>query len=296
MAACTQDAIVDFIEPLITGFADLWSKTLVNVPTHEGLVFGSCYTSCGSCGITNVVGLDTLELSMSGGSLNTRVYFSQCAIRDYALILLQFEDVSLQVSTALHATGGLNNAVLNAAYDNSYALFSGYVLLTVPVDASKNNNLPASTEFLFTECTADATLKARWTPTTLAMWASEELFNDVPVEALLTKYTDTLNVYLKSKVPNEFFSFLQAANAKKMCVVPTAGLQTCNATQGPTNPCDICDTCCKCAIQQRCDGECEYCKCISCESPLIGSLALYSALACVVVFIAFYIRIRYTTK
>jgi hypothetical protein len=296
MAACTQDAILDFIEPLVIGFADLWSKVLVNAPKREGLAFGSCYSSCGSCGITNVAGLDTLELSMTGSSLNTRVFFSQCAIRDYALILLEIDATPLQIDTALRVTGGLNNTVFNEAYQNSFASFSGYLLLTVPVDTSNNTRLPASTNFLFTEMTADVVIKARWTPDTLSMWSSEELFSDIPVESLLNKYTETLNAYLKTKVPYEFLKFLQAANATKMCVVPNFVPQVCNLTQGPTDACNICDTCCKCAIQQRCDNECEGCECIGCSSPLIGSLALYSALACMVVFIVLYVRIRYTTK
>lgn len=296
MATCTQDAIQDFIDPLIDGFADLWTTILVDVPTREGLAFGSCYSSCGSCGITNVVGLDTMELSMNGNALNMRVFFSQCAIRDYALILLQIDDMSLKVSTALHATGGLQNNVLNKSYENSHATFSGYVLITVPIDTSSNTSMPAYTTFLFTECTADVSLKARWTPSTLAGWSTEDLFSDVPVESLLVKYTDSLNAYLKTRAPQHFVKFLQAANEKKMCIIPHSGVQTCTSTQSPANACDICDTCCKCAIQQRCDGECENCKCIDCKSPLIGSLALYSALLCMVVFIVLYLKIRYTTK
>lgn len=281
---CNAAQINAFLQPLTTSFSDIWLECVKNAPTRSGEAFGSCYSICGSVGITNV-SLQDIAID----PVTSRLFFSQCAIRDYALILVQIPEQNLDVNVTIRATGSVSDTTFTYGPQTMYATFSGNMLITVPITIKQS-----STKFEFSDCMVDANLNARFTPASLvsvsSMLNADLFYNSLPIESTLNTYVASLNAYLKKEVPGRFRRLLQANDLEASCTVPGFSAQQCTSSVSPTMACDICDTCCKCMMQQRCDNECEGCKCISCSSPILGSIFMYTCILLVLVFIFFYLR------
>jgi len=281
---CTSANVADFLRPLSTSFSDIWLQCIQDAPTRSGEAFGSCYSICGSVGITNV-SLETISLD----PITTRLFFSQCALRDYALILVQIPEQTTDVNVTIRATGSVADVLFAYGPATMVATVSGNMLLTVPINVTDT-----TTEFQFSDCTADANLSARFSASSLTSVSNAQhgdlFFTSLPIESTLNAYMTNLNAYLKTQVPKRFRRLLQAKDVLASCKVPAFSAQECTASAGPSTACDICDTCCKCMMQQRCDNECESCKCVSCSSPIMGSIFMYVCILLILVFIFFYLR------
>ena len=289
--ALTASAVQQFLAPLQgtqSQFASVWADSMKKAPTRAGKSFGSCYSVCGSVGISNVDDLENLQLDTVGPNVLGRLYFSQCAIQDYALILLQIQEEPLNVHLSVRATGGLDNDAISIGPQGTHATFSGFLLITIPVKIEA-----ATTTFRFSDCTVDASLQARFADLSYFQTNAGDFFNSLPIESTLSEYISTLNAYLKTEIPWRFRKLLQASDASVNCTVPASMNQTCASLVSPTSGCDICDTCCKCTMQQRCDNECESCPCVSCSSPILGSIFMFTCVGLVLVFIVFYLIIRF---
>ena len=131
---------------------------------------------------------------------------------------------------------------------------------------------------------------------TSAQWPDQThaLFPFVPLNDALTQLEASLNAY-SEKVTDRIQGYLNShmTNSTRACEAFQAVDNVCtSATDMPLLPCNGCDTCCKCLVQQRCDGECAKCACINC-SAFNYDLAFLIALAFMFVFVVAYIVLRF---
>jgi hypothetical protein len=150
------------------------------------------------------------------------------------------------------------------------ARLTGILLISVPI---KDKDLH------FEEIDVDAFLYGSWMDSNgdqFNVWpdSSSILFNSVPFDLSLQTYVTELNQSIKSKLVPKVRTFLQAPNVTISCIVPINTEQTCTTlTTFPGEACNPCDTCCKCLVQQRCDGECKNCPCVKCDSIKLWSFS-----------------------
>jgi len=261
---CTIELFQDTLDRLDTS----WLETLQSVvlPKKSAISFGSCYAICGSVGITNVENLQSLDIQ-SGASIS----FTQCGLRDYALLQVPLEvEPYVSFTMQLRATGLGTLWPNDPDYNDAKARITGILLITVPI---KDKDLH------FEDIDVDAFLYGSWLnadgePFNTWPDSSSILFNSVPLDLSLQTYITELNQSIKSKLVPKVRTFLQAPNVSISCIVPQNTEQTCTSlTTFPGEPCNPCDTCCKCLVQQRCDGECAECPCINCESVKLWSFS-----------------------
>jgi len=260
---CTSSVFDDTLSTLTTDFADTWSSVVSKVPKATGISFGSCYTSCGSVGIT-----DTSVYSITLNDNLSQVTFSACKLTDLAVLIVPVE-ISLSCTLALRATGvgytwptpgpGDDGVV----YQNILNI-TGNILVSVPRHSDK---------FDFPHLTVDVMFTGNWT----LEWPDNEniLFNTVPVNELATKYVENFNAAIRGPLSKGLRLSLQSNVVTNNCTFPTLVPNVCTAnTRTATEFCDPCDTCCMCLMQQRCDGECSQCACVQCDNTWYATLFL----------------------
>lgn len=245
-----------------------WLDTLqaVVLPKKSAVSFGSCYAICGSLGITNVENLDQLDIQLQ----NAVASFTQCGLRDYAILQVPLEvEPFITLTMQLRATG-LGTLWPNDPDFIANARITGILLVSVPI---------TDKDFKFEDIEVDAFLYGSWYDSngdSFNVWpdSSSLLFNSVPFDAILNTYVSELNESIKSKLVPNVRKFLQAHNTAINCIVPQNVTQTCSSlTTFPGEACNPCDTCCKCLVQQRCDGECANCPCVKCDSVKLWSFS-----------------------
>ena len=236
------DEIVAIIEP--------------KIPKELGLSFGSCYTSCGSVGITDVT---VANFSINDDPLTLRTSFTTCGNTNLAVLIVPLE-VSLVCTLALRATGighvwptaepGNDNVVSDHNLN-----VTGNILVSVPV---------YGTRYEFSRVRVDVMFSGNWSTT----WPDTEniLYNTVPLNEMSIKYMQRFNEAIRGQFSYKLQIALQAPDIINDCVFPTSIEAECNVTTRTASEfCSPCDTCCMCLMQQRCDGECGACECVECH-------------------------------
>jgi hypothetical protein len=268
-------SITDFtwlVSAISTSWNNQWAPLIANGPTKAGLSWGPCYTSCGSLGITDISGLESIILDDPGANMT----ISTCTLQDYLVLVIPmvqttvFVDLQVRASSTvgLYPTNPIGSQFINGAP----ASLSGFLLVSVPI--SQFGVLETS------RLDVDFSIYASWATPTSWPDTSNVLYNSVPWASILNTWSSQFVQYLRSKVRVPFRNTLQMPNRLLGCRVPLDSTQTCTtATTMPNGPCGPCDTCCKCLVEQRCDGDCADCACVNCEGAYawssIGAIFLF---------------------
>jgi hypothetical protein len=269
---CNITIFTSTINRLNSIWNSAWSEAFSSAPKQSGLVFGSCYSVCGSLGLTNVTGgVPTINIGAASAT------FTTCGITDYATCLVPIDSLNISIATAVRATG---NGLLwpsTGPFVTAPATLSGYLLLTVPV---------SQTLYKFTEISVSIVLNVNfgsnlvWPPDT-----ASAIYPSVPLYELQYQYSTELTTWMQKNLSRTLQKQLQSNDGVFTCNFPAQTDQTCNVgTTMPGSPCHPCDTCCKCLIEQRCDGSCSDCACVNC-SPFGWYITEYLAIIFIVIFI-----------
>ena len=246
---CTVSDFNNILVDLQNEWPSVWASQ--QWPRRAGLSFGSCWGICGSLGLTNVVGPESLVPNIAGAT----VAFSDCTASAVATLTVPINAVTSTFSVQGRATG------LNTLWPSTGEAFqmtgpvSGLVLLTVPLAGQTANYVDLSIDVVFY-----ANITSAWPNT------GSVIFNAVPTGSLAQTWASDLNNTVKASVSGELRKRLQAPGSLLACTIPASVDQTCtSSTSMPGSACAPCDTCCKCLVQQRCDGSCSSCACVGCH-------------------------------
>ena len=279
MSTCTISDFQFLVTKLNNEWDSFWSIAAIQGPKQAGISFGSCYTNCGSLGITNVGGLDAVNLDTA----NATATFTTCNVEDYIVVVVPIEQTTILVDVQVRASGpnGLYPSVLGDEFVNDApCAFSGFVLISIPVRSRK---------VILSELTVDFTCFATWATPFVWPDTSNILYNGVPFQEILYEWSESFIEYLRSNLVKPLRNALRDENEYLTCVFPTAYEQTCTAsTEMPIGPCHPCDTCCKCLIQQRCDGGCSDCECVNCETYNLWTVSYAVVIFLIVLFVIFW--------
>lgn len=292
---CSISNFSSLLTKLDTNWTSSWTTFLAEYgPLKDGLTFGSCYTSCGSIGFNGITGINNLSLETTPGPDGPTATFTTCNLEDQAVIVVPLASRPITLHGKLRASGqnvlwptGLGSAAVD--HDLSAAI-SGFLLITIP---RKNNILYFSRPLLdiafYINYTASAGSQNFGNfPNTDSL-----LFHTVPKEKLLFDFSDVLRTAAKKRLLPKIFNIIQSNDAYLDCTWPVALREACTSeTVMPLAACHPCDTCCKCLIQQRCDGECSNCACVNC-TPHIWR---YQTAICAVLMIFVAIVLFYDIK
>lgn len=257
---CNQNIFTPTLNRLNNEWPAVWSAAIQEAPQQAGTTFGSCWTVCGSLGITDIQ--SNLSSLMIDKDLAT-VDFSTCGAEDVATLVVPLDRISVTIDVEGRATG--NHTVWPAPQTvgtathkfTATAALSGFVLVRVSALSGK---------WRFEEIESDIALFSHWMNPT---WPDSNniLFDSVPFDDVLKEWNRVFLAHVRPKVNASLFKLLQSVNTLKLCSMPVAYAQSCTATtKFPSTFCHPCDTCCKCLMQQRCDGECSKCACVNCEN------------------------------
>jgi hypothetical protein len=273
---CSIHTFDSVLEKLESTWSSIWPTFAVK-NIRGGLSFGSCYTVCGSLGYTNVSGVDILvpntTTSAPGGPI---VHFTNCGLVDKAMIVVPLDSTTITFDMIARATGmdilwpDDPNVLLDAH-------LSGYLLISIP----RIDNI-----LEFSKPEVDISFQAIWDPNGSNTWPEQSsiLFPSVPTDDILKNFTTELQREAREDVVKKIRNALQSPDTTMNCSWPLIYAQTCSAgLQMPVGPCHPCDTCCKCLIQQRCDGECEACPCVNCHESTFWKLVLFLAAALMII-------------
>lgn len=292
MPPCT----VSVVAPAIPFLQSAWSRSwpTANWPTQFGITFGtSCYSACGSLGFRNVAGAAALVPDWT--SPNVKVSFTTCAASDYTIYTVPLVAAQITADLDHRATGtGLLWPVAPAPLTTAVTVdVAGVVVFAVPMNTLQN---ATQSEMEFKRSIVSVRLALNyatgpqapsWPDSTNALWAF------VPVNDALTQLEDLLNETADT-VSRDMTGYVTShmINSKVECEAAQVADQTCSSTTlMPTGPCNACDTCCKCLVQQRCDGECSSCACVKC-STFNYTPSFVAACAAAAFFILAYIVLR----
>lgn len=246
---CTVADFNSILFDLQNEWPSVWA--LQQWPRRAGLSFGSCWGICGSLGLTDVVGPESLVPNIAAAT----VAFSDCTASAVATITVPLTAVASTFFVQGRATG------LNTLWPSTSEAFtmtgpvSGLVLLTVPLVGQIANYVDLSVDIILY-----ANITSSWPDT------SSVLYNAVPTGSLAQTWATDLNSTVKTSVSGALHKRLQARGSLLACTIPNPTDQTCtSSTSMPGAACAPCDTCCKCLIQQRCDGSCSSCACVGCR-------------------------------
>lgn len=235
----------------------IWPVAAAKLPRRAGLPFGpaNCQTICGSVGITDVQAAD-LQALLPDTSAAT-VTFGTCGAQDIARLVVPLDAVPVNVDIEARATGfgtlwpsggpGAHLVVGTASV-------SGILLVWAPVHSGR---------IIWSETEADVRLYAKWA----FSWpdTSNRLYATVPTDELASQWASELTQAARKTVIDPLLKSIRVPNAPLTCDFPPTVDQACTAsTEMPTTECDPCDTCCRCLVQQRCDGPCASCACVTC--------------------------------
>ena len=227
------------------------------IPQEMGISFGSCYTSCGSIGITAV---DMSSFNLDDDPMQIRTSFTTCNNTDLAVLIVPIE-ITLGCTLALRATGIGHTWPTPEIGDDGVVHqhdinVTGNILVSIPVSGNT---------FEFTKVRTDVMFSGNWSS---ASWpdTTNILYNTIPINELCAKYMRSFNSNIRKDLSLKIRHELQSADIVNTCTFPSIVLAECNVnTRTSTEFCNPCDTCCMCLMQQRCDGECASCECVQCE-------------------------------
>jgi len=257
--SCTVTDFNPILTDLASVWASLWPDLNDKVPTATGLSFGasngSCWGICGSLGITACNGFEYLVPDTAAATMA----WSTCGPVDAAVLSVPLPAVPMNYSVQGRATG-LGSLWPGAPGAEAFAMTGqvfGLVLITVPIaDGGKIANyrdLSVDVKFYFT-------ITSAWPDT------SNDIFLAVPIGQLSLTYSTTVNDKVSEYLSTQLRKNLQMQGQTLTCSAPSLLDQTCLVgTTMPGSPCNPCDKCCTCMIQQKCDGECLGCPCVSCN-------------------------------
>jgi len=254
-SVCVKADFQDFIDAIGNTWPSMWATATTHGPIQAGLSFGSCYTSCGSLGLTDVNGVGPINLDLAQATAT----FTTCSAEDYVILTVPFEQTTVLFDVQVRASGptGLYpSGIGQYLVSNAPAAVSGFVLVYIPVRGSL---------LIASELRVDWSLYATWTTT----WpdTTNILYNSIPWASILNQWTESFVQYLRSNLRTMYQNELRSQNELLGCHFPPEFAQTCEvSTEMPNAPCHPCDTCCKCLIQQKCNGECASCDCVDCQS------------------------------
>lgn len=251
---------VTFFSSTSTEFANAWAAAWPpsDLSTRSGFAFGSCYTICGSLGVTGTTaGLAALQPNTAAAV----AYFTTCGTEDRALLAIPFDPEPVALDTEVRATGlnvlwpsgGPGSELVNAT-----ASVSGVALVSVPVRGRS---------IAWSEAQVSLRLYVNWPAATMAAWPDQAsiLYEAVPLPELASNWASTMTEAVQATMGPLLQKAIRKPNETLACDFGALITQVCAAnTSMPNNACDPCDTCCKCLVQQRCDGECSGCPCVGC--------------------------------
>lgn len=247
-------------------WAGAWPPNDLSV--QAGFPFGSCYTVCGSLGVVGTSGgLSALAPDSAIATSN----FTTCGDVDRATLVIPFDPEPVVLDTEVRATG-LNvlwpSGGPGSEQVSATASVSAVALVSVPVRGRS---------VAWSEATVDIRLSAKWTAASMLAWPDQlsVLYPLVPITDLAGVWAATMTEAVKNTMVPILQKAIRKPNETLACDFPTLINQTCNvATSMPSNACDPCDTCCKCLVQQRCDGSCSGCPCVACDEPTWSNTSL----------------------
>jgi len=239
------------------------------IPKRHAVSFGSIYSAFGSVGFTNIgTTLNdpfNLQLQMS----NANISFSEtCGLRDYAFLDIPITSMPSTVDMEIRVSGLGTVYPSQAPTVTQHATVKGILHVAAPMQMHSNG----SPTVLYSEIQANLRLYASWTfdenewpPTTETNQSI--LFQAIPFDTLLAQYTTSINSVYRPIICKAIVKLLQKPNAKETCIVPVYTPQTISGLLAmPTHGCNACDTKCKCAIKQICDGNCsEFASVVKCK-------------------------------
>lgn len=162
---------------------------------------------------------------------------------------------------------------LNASVD-----LTGEIVFTIPI---------AKNILKLQDMSVDVHFSSSWTNT---IWpdTSNVMFSRLPFDAFLYAWTSELNKTFAIKLSENIKKIMLLPQIQFSCAVPTFVPMMCTSAMKTSNDlpnvaCHPCDKCCKCFVQQRCDGGCDECACLNCNN-LKGSVLQY----CISFLIIFY--------
>lgn len=263
---CSVETFAPLLDRLDAEWPAYWATVLQHAPVRSAAVFGSCAVACGSLGLTNVSKTDLQAVvplvSLTAPGPRPSVTFKTCGLHDIAVIFVPFETVAVEAQAHTQATGiGHLWPESNVEWQPSLSLTAALVI-EVPFTADHKRIRYEQLNVSF-KVYGHLSSSAEWPDT------ESPLFEYVPTDSLVSEYLKALNKHIDSH-NNGLRRALQMANALNACQLPADTVQTCVADQGatPEEPCGLCDTCCKCLVQQRCDGPCAGCPCVKCSKSL----------------------------
>lgn len=203
--------------------------------------------------------------------VNAVAYFTTCGEVDRALLVIPFVPVPVVLDTELRATGlnvlwpsgGPGSEIVSAT-----ATVSAFALVSVPVRGRS---------IAWSESQVSVRLNASWPPATMAAWPDQlsAIYDAVPLTELASTWASTVTKAVQDTMAPLLQTAVRKPNETLACDFATLANQTCTvSTSMPNNACDPCDTCCKCLVQQRCDGECSGCPCVGCQPSVWSNTAV----------------------
>jgi len=275
MSFCGNEVFVTTLATLDTKWDDFWDSIKHDVPQTCGLSFGSCFTCCGSVGI---VGVD-IESKPTLSDPEVKSVFTKCGTTDQAILTVPIEGV-LVFTTALRASGPGYTWPTPSIGDDGVLYdinvnVTGSIIVSIPVYGQN---------YQFSKPSVDVMFHCKWS----GSFPDETniLFNSVPVNDLLIKYAQLLNEKVRRKLANEISREIQENDKTFACIFEEPVLAPCNTeTRTALESCHPCDTCCKCLMQQRCDGECTKCECARC-TPAVWYITMFCLTVLCLIFSA----------
>lgn len=271
--ACSIDLFAPFLDSLQQNQSDIVGFTIENAPLKYGFSFGSCYTLCGSLGITDV-NLDNLTINTDTQSEDPpSLKFSDCGSNPLSAILRVPISGLITMTLRLRAQGknDLTWPASGSGEINHDAVINGEILFTFPMS---NSNIELSNYLV------SVNFVTLWTNDA---WPDDTnfLFDKIPKEKLLFDWTTQFNDHAQKRFIKKTKKLVLLSDIGYTCTIPSYTPMVCTADMAlagftTIENCHPCDTCCKCFVQQRCDSGCNACPCINCtkSSWIIGPLII----------------------
>lgn len=295
---CDESVFQNALPFLEQAWTKYWTTSSTPLPNKFGIVFGrTCHSVCGSIGFRGVTGLQALQPDWAAwGTPAAKKSFTTCASTDYGIYVVPFTAGTITADVDHRATG---TDVLWPQAPNGHTTpvtidVNGFLVFSVPLEITDTN----TTDVKFKSSLVSVRLALNYATGLLApAWpdAASTLFPFVPFADALGQYEASLNEYAE-KLTNQMQAYVTShmVNTTEPCEVQETAAQTCSAgTTMPGQACNACDTCCRCLVQQRCDGECSSCPCITCNA-FNYEITFLLAVLFIVVFLVAYAVLRFS--
>jgi hypothetical protein len=175
-----------------------------------------------------------------------------CGPQDRIVLATNFDVQTVPLDLTLRASGiGLTWPV-----DPEHTLnttWTGTLLITLQI---------INNEIRYDSPEVDVRLFAAWNDT----WpnTTSNLFPRIPIHAFLSELAAETTLKFQKQMPR-LQDLIRKAPQALTCKFVDTTTATCSSGLFVPVSCSPCDTCCECAMQQKCDGECEKCPCINCN-------------------------------